>query len=136
MKMRAPHFRARKIEAAKHPRGFKLIGQTSKAVLRATMDVAPAVLHHRHFGNCSPLDRLPKKVKGELRKRCKAGVVFWRIRDWLMAEHQCRTSTSSLSDWWRRQPKIGRKPQVAGAQFEFIVHAPGASEIPVLVKSR
>ena len=135
-------------ENVKVPRGFHLIGQTSKSVLRATMNAAPqkgahaAILRRRRqFGNRSPLDRLPKKVKGELRKRCKAGDVFREIRAWLMAGNQCRTSITSLSAWWRRQQEEAGNPASAARSFrrgllEFIVHAPGASEVRVLVKPR
>ncbi len=95
----------------------------------------------RHYGKCSPLDRLPELVKTELRRRCQGDVPFREMRDWLAQEHRCRTTITSLSDWWRRQKMDGWSADPASPQsithgsFEIIVTAPGASEVRVQVRS-
>jgi hypothetical protein len=134
----------------KLPRGFEVIGHTKKAVLRVGKlwdeilkrdgvgASAATPRRRRHRGKRSPLDRLPDKVKGELRRRCKEDQIFRVIRDWLKADHGFSTSITSLSDWWIRQREISRNAAQHAplAPLEFVVHAPGARFIRVLVKSR
>ena len=122
--------------APKTPPGFQLIGRSRKAVLHAKMKATPAATPRRRrtFGKYSPLDKLPAKVQSELRKRSQRGEFLYQIRAWLLKEHSHSSSISAISCWCIRQEEIARKPHTAAAAFEFIVHAPGASEVRVLVK--
>ena len=104
--------------------------------------------HRRHFGKCSPLDRLPEDVKAEMRTRCQSDVPFREIQAWLFATQHLRTSIAALSDWWRRTQMNGwsapaKAPAPTSAQtpqafpinlsFSIEVIAPGAQSISVRI---
>ena len=92
---------------------------------------------HRNKGKASPLDRLPATVGEQLRRRFLGAETLRKIKEWLATEHQCKTSTTSLSDWWIRQSEEERQQRAAltlpADGCEIRVVAPGGSEIRVRV---
>lgn len=94
---------------------------------------------NRSRGHRSPLDKLPAEVISELSRRCYGEQTLASIRDWLLEKHGCKTSLTSISDWWKRRIAAGYEVQpkdsrtVVALGFEFTVIAPGAESITVRV---